>query len=161
MKKLFTKIGQRVRNKSKQILAMLLCVTMLTPMAARAIITDGIYQAPEVARTWDENQYKGANANNYEPTGLAVNYVPYPMYVNNRGGASYPLGAAMSFKQRPGYENEKYKNFANRYAYCVADHVQNYLVTDGMQAFFMGAYNTEVTPDFVKGSDASGRKMEP
>lgn len=58
MKKLFTKIGQRVRNKSKQILAMLLCVTMLTPMAARAIITDGIYQAPEVARTWDENQRK-------------------------------------------------------------------------------------------------------
>ena len=58
MKKLFTKIGQRVRNKSKQILAMLLCVTMLTPMAARAIITDGIYQAPEVARTWDENHLK-------------------------------------------------------------------------------------------------------
>lgn len=77
MKKLFAKIGQRVRNKSKPILAILLCVTMLTPIAARAIITDGIYQAPEVARTWDENQYKNANIKGYKPTGQDWNEMGY------------------------------------------------------------------------------------
>lgn len=136
---------KKLRQKLKSTVALCLCVSMLAPTIARGVVTDASYQMPIVLPTWSQQVYPEStstvNTKGYVPTGLAVSFLEYNQGYDTKGG--YPLGQAMSFVGRSGYLKDDYKPFVNRYAYCVASHVANYLVYDGMQVFFKKRYNTQ------------------
>ena len=130
---------------------------MLAPTIARGVATDASYQMQNVLPTWSQKAEELAKQSDYEPTGLAVSFLEYNQGYDTKGG--YPLGQAMSFVGRSGYLKDDYKPFVNRYAYCVASHVANYLVYDGMQVFFKKKYNTVEMPNFVQGTSEENRQF--
>lgn len=149
----------KIKRKLKSALAMCLCVSMLAPTIAKGVISDDLYQRPEVAQSWTDAANAMALSKRYKPSGLAVAWYSYPMF-NNQGGISYPLGQAMAFEERPGYTaDEECKPFIGRYAYCVNGHVPNYLVYEGMQFFLKGKYNTGEMPDFIQGTSEENKQF--
>lgn len=151
--------NKEIKAKLKSTVALCLCVSMLAPTIARGVVTDSSYQMPIVLPTWSQQAEKLAASHmpQYDPTGLAVSFLEYNQGYDVKG--NYPLGQAMSFVGRSGYLKDKYKPFVNRYAYCVASHVANYLVYDGMQVFFKQDYNTENMPYFVQGTSEENRQF--
>lgn len=122
-------------KKVRRATAAVVCASMLVPVLARGVPLDGIYSDPRVAITWNVPQdILGSR----EETGLAFNVTWLPK--NTNAGNQFPFSTALHFTARPGYENDKFKDFDGRFFYCVASHTQGYRFDAGMQMFFLEEY---------------------
>lgn len=139
------KIKEKLNNK--KIMTGLLAGTLgaLTILAVAATIplNDGDYNSELSRHSWDANEYSANNPKNYTPTGLGVNET-YIWPLSGKGD-DYPLGALRYLEKRPGYDTpEEFMKFNNQYIYCVANHVPNYTLSRGMQAFGMEKLTADV-----------------
>lgn len=141
------------KNKSRPAVALLLCAALLTPTLVQgAAITDDIYANNGlVGSGWDPNVYEKDLPRGYETTGLAYNYTQLPNSLTGTGNR-YPFDVSSYLTQRAGYKNEKYADFNNRFIYCVQNHVPNYYILRGMQAFRMHEYKTTEAAGIAKGT---------
>lgn len=110
-------------------------------------LNDGDYGSINSWRSWDEKEYGPQNpgwpeAPKFTATGLGVNETY--IWPTMGKGDDYPLGALRYLEKRTGYNiPEDYEKFDNQYVYCVANHVENYTLTRGMQAFEMERFQAD------------------
>ena len=134
-------------------LVIVMIITTFLPTITKGItLTDELYAAEYAWRSWDSSQNgygSSPDAIRVKPTGLAFNWTTY-----SKTGGNWPFSAQAYLTQRPGYENAEYEIFNNRFIYCVANHVQNYRLGPGMQAFHSGTFTTEYPfPEAQKGAN--------
>lgn len=142
---MLNKLKNIFRNKNKIValgMAIIMCIGTIV-YATTPPLTEANWSDPTVWPGWLEEKYKDkATIFKVNPTGLAVNSTW--LNVVQTGGAQYPLGATRFLTNRDGATvPERYEGFNDKYIYCVANHVPNYVMNNGMQAFFMKQY----TPD--------------
>lgn len=141
-------ILQKIKEKlkDKKIIAGILAGTLGATLLAYATLplNDGDYNSELSRHSWDANEYGNNNPRGYVPTGLGVNET-WVLPVSGKGD-DWPLGAIRYLEKRPGYDTpEAYNKFDGQYIYCVANHVPNYTLSRGMQAFGMKRWDT-ITP---------------
>ena len=141
-------ILQKIKEKlkDKKIVAGILAGTLGVTLLAYATLplNDGDYNSELSKRSWYKETEELASKLNYIPTGLGVNET-WLLPVAGKGD-DWPLGAIRYLEKRPGYDTpEDDKKFDGQYIYCVANHVPNYTLSRGMQAFEMKRWTT-ITP---------------
>ena len=114
------------KKAARRLTAAVVCAAMLAPVFVRGVSLDPWYDTERVKKTWEQpgNQ-------DDKPTGLAF---------NSNAECLFPFTQAMYFTARPGYIKDDYKDFDNRFLYCVASHTQGYRMEPGMQMFFLNDY---------------------
>ena len=132
--------------------AALLCAAMLAPALVQGVqLNDLYYNSLQCSPSWDPNR-GGTGDDNHEPTGLAANFTTFPGY-NLSAMPRFPFDAAWHFTGRPGYVKDKFKQFDNKFYYCVANHAQGYIVFPGQQMFFTGDYGINHPNGIFKASN--------
>lgn len=127
------------KKKAALFLAGIMLCTTLLPNAINAItLTDAAWNDPLVAPSWGQAALDAADSRGFDATGLAFNGTPFNR--NMSAGDLFPFAAAAHLTARPGQLNDEYSDFDNRYIYCVQNHVQNYRLNYGSQAFHSGTY---------------------
>ena len=142
-------------KSKKKIIALGMVIIMCIGSIAYATtppLTEANWSDPTVWPGWHEPTYgtKATNAG-VTPTGLAVNSTW--LNVPQTGGAQYTLGAIRFLTTREGATvSEEFQQFAGKYIYCVANHVPNYVLNNGMQAFSMQKYETKNPLEYCVGT---------
>lgn len=126
-------------------------ITIMPHITKAITIPEEMYNSTYVEPSWNPTKYT-ADGTGYIssliPTGLAFNWTTY-----NKVG-NWPFMAQAYLSERPGHLNSEFTDFNNRFIYCVANHVQNYRINPGSQAFFDHRYTTEdMFPQANKGAD--------
>lgn len=121
-------------------MAIIMCIGTIV-YATTPPLTEANWSDPTVWPGWLEEKYKDkATIFKVNPTGLAVNSTW--LNVVQTGGAQYPLGAIRFLTNREGATvPDEFKEFEGKYIYCVANHVPNYVMNNGMQAFKMDEWD--------------------
>lgn len=130
---------QQEKQRIRRVTAALLCAALLAPAIVRGIpLTDVNYNSAQCLPGWAPNR-GGLGNQDHEPTGLAANLAYFEGY-NMNAGARFPFNGAWHFTARPGYVKDEFKEFDNKFYYCVANHTQGYIVDPGQQMFHTGKY---------------------
>lgn len=140
MKNLKQVISKRI---GRRVTAAVLCVALTIPLVVQAVtITPEMYDAQFTRLGWQSDIENAAELKKLHPTGLAYNNGPMPYY-NNTSGLNWPFSATQYVIAREGKIKPDYEQFANRYLYCTANHVQAYRLLPGMQAYHSGTFSTK------------------
>ena len=141
---MLNKLKNIFKSKNKIValgMAIIMCIGTIVYATTPPLTTDN-WNDPTVWPGWTQDAKDLAAGQGYIPTGLAVNSTW--LNVVQTGGAQYPLGAIRFLTNREGATvPDEFKEFEGKYIYCVANHVPNYVMNNGMQAFSMRKY----TPD--------------
>lgn len=144
-----TSISKKQKRGLALVLAAVIILGILIPQIVRAYsLTQDDYKTEYTAPSWTVNP----KDYNVKKTGLAFNWTPYNK--NPNAGNLFPFSAAAYLSARPGYLEEEFKDFDDRFIYCVASHTPNYRLNPGTQAFRKGVYKTEYPfPEANHGAD--------
>ena len=157
---MLNKLKNIFRNKNKIValgMAIIMCIGTIV-YATTPPLTENNWSDPTVWPGWTESLYNGTDSNgqpknpyNYLATGLAVNSTW--LNVVQTGGAQYPLGAIRFLTNRDGATvPDEFKEFEGKYIYCVANHVPNYVMNNGMQAFKMEEWDPTSPFEYCAGT---------